>query len=52
MASIPPFFTDAVVAIGYEQQNGQVVWGASGFFYFHTLRGDQGRVYLVTNKHV
>ena len=52
MASIPPFFADAVVAIGYEQQNGQILWGASGFFYFHTLKDDQGRVYLVTNKHV
>lgn len=52
MALIPPFFSDSVVAIGYEGQNNQIIWGASGFFYFHTLNGDQGRVYLVTNKHV
>ena len=52
MASIPSFFTDTVVAIGYEGSNSQITWGASGFFYFHTVKGDQGRVYLVTNKHV
>jgi len=52
MALIPPFFSDTVVAIGYETQKQKIIWGASGFFYFHTLKGDTGRVYLVTNKHV
>jgi hypothetical protein len=52
MALIPPFFSDCVVAIGYEVPGQGTIWGASGFFYFHTLKGDQGRVYLVTNKHV
>lgn len=52
MALIPPFFSNAVVAIGYTGPSGTIAWGASGFFYFHTLQGDQGRVYLVTNKHV
>ncbi len=52
MASIPSFFADAVVAIGFEKKNGEIMWGASGFFYFHTLKGENGRVYLVTNKHV
>lgn len=52
MALIPPFFTDAVVAIGYIQSDQKIIWGASGFFYFHTLKGDSGRVYLITNKHV
>jgi len=51
MALIPPFFSDSVVAIGYIQ-NQKLVWGASGFFYFHTVKGQTGRVYLVTNKHV
>lgn len=52
MALIPPFFSDTVVAIGYENRKQKIIWGASGFFYFHTLKGDVGRVYLVTNKHV
>lgn len=52
MALIPPFFTDAVVAIGYFQTAQKIMWGASGFFYFHTLKGESGRVYLITNKHV
>lgn len=52
MALIPPFFSDAVVAIGYDSPNGGIVYGASGFFYFHTIKGDVGHVYLVTNKHV
>lgn len=52
MALIPPFFTDAVVAIGYSLPNQKIMWGASGFFYFHTIKGESGRVYLITNKHV
>lgn len=52
MALIPPFFTDTVVAIGYNSPNQKIKWGASGFFYFHTIKGQTGRVYLVTNKHV
>lgn len=52
MSLIPTFFADAVVAIGYEQHTGEIAWGASGFFYFHTVKGRKGRVYLVTNKHV
>ena len=32
MAQIPPFYLDAVVAIGV-RTNGVVRWTASGFFY-------------------
>lgn len=53
MALIPPFFIDAVVAIGYEnQKQDNIFWGASGFFYLYPLKKDKGRVYLITNKHV
>jgi len=52
MALIPPFYSNAVVAIGYNNSSKKIAWGASGFFYFHTLNGNNGRVYLVSNKHV
>jgi len=52
MALIPPFFIDSVVAIGYNSPKQKIIWVASGFFYFHTIEGETGRVYLVTNKHV
>lgn len=56
MALLPPEFLDAVVAIGYETNGGERIWGASGFLYGRFLgsRGDekQYQIFLVTNRHV
>jgi len=57
MAQIPPFYLDAVVAIGNRDTQGIVQWVASGFLFGGFLRKvdeetSQYRVWLVTNKHV
>ena len=57
MALIPPFFLDCVVAIGADTGVASPPqWMASGFFYGHLVKEDQGqlvyRTYLVSNKHV
>lgn len=57
MALIPPFFLDAVAAIGFPDKEGQTEWGATGFFFGRFLQEitpdqKQYQVFLVTNKHV
>jgi len=56
MALLPPHFMDAVVAIGTNDGDDDVVWIGSGFLYGHLMgmTGEDGnyRVYLVTNRHV
>ncbi len=57
MALIPPFFLDAVAAIGFPDDKGQTQWGATGFFFGRFLQQTapdqkQYQVFLVTNKHV
>ena len=54
MALIPPFFLDAVVAIGTSDAQGNRAWVASGFLYGRRLPGDPAMysVFLVTNRHV
>ena len=39
MALIPPFFTDAVVALGFADDAGKVRYVASGFFYGEPIPG-------------
>lgn len=58
MALLPPFYLDAVVALGFPNDDG-VRWAATGFLYFRVAGlapndSDQvtGVCYLVTNKHV
>jgi len=56
MALIPPFFSDCVLAIGFDDKEGKRAWAASGFLYGDFLRQDGDtqwhQVYLITNRHV
>lgn len=58
MALIPPFYLDAIVAIGKASENNEVRFGATGFFYGYPTEADfSGEskshiVFLVTNQHV
>lgn len=54
MAIIPPFFMDAVVALGVMLNNGEKRWVATGFLVGRKETGapNQSTVYIVTNKHV
>ena len=58
MALLPPFYLDAVVALGVVNENQQVRYTASGFLYGHRTNDvdENGSalyaVFLVTNRHV
>lgn len=56
MALIPPFFLDAVVAVGFEGNDGKPVYQATGFIYAHFLRQvaeeKTYNLFLATNRHV
>lgn len=54
MAIIPPFFMDAVVALGVELPNKQKYWTGTGFLVGRKEKNDptQSTVYIITNKHV
>lgn len=56
MALIPSFFLDCVVAIGFENENKERHYAATGFLYGKLIKQEgeskQYRIFLVTNKHV
>lgn len=54
MALIPPFFLDAVVAIGAKNEKGEITWIGTGFFIGRPTDENPNKywIYLVTNKHV
>src|SRR5207248_5351510 len=57
MALIPPFFLDAVVAVGFAGDDGKPIYRATGFIYAHFQKQiseneKSYHVYLVTNRHV
>lgn len=54
MAIIPPFFMDAVVALGVELPNHQKHWVGTGFLVVRReqTNPDFSTVYIITNKHV
>jgi S1-C subfamily serine protease len=57
MALIPPFFLDAVVAVGFAGGDGKPIYQATGFIYGHFQKQiDENTksyfTYLVTNRHV
>ena len=54
MALIPPFFLDAVVAIGAQNEKGELIWIGTGFIIGRQIadQPDRYHTYLVTNKHV
>ncbi len=54
MAIIPPFFMDAVVALGIEIPGGKNHWVGTGFLVGRKEQDNpsQSTVYIITNKHV
>lgn len=52
MAIIPQVFINAVVSIGVRNTDRSVRWIATGFFLIRMISEDQGRPFLVTNRHV
>lgn len=54
MAIIPPFFMDAVVALGVEVPENKKHWVGTGFLVGRKEQGNPERstVYIITNKHV
>ncbi len=54
MAIIPPFFMDAVVALGIELPDKNKLWVGTGFLVGRREANnpDQSTVYVITNKHV
>jgi len=57
MALIPPNYLKAVVALGTDgDEQGERLWVASGFHYFHRVADENGEAryqpFLVTNRHV
>ena len=54
MAIIPPFFMDAVVALGVEKPDGKKHWIGTGFLVGRKEADDPSEltVYVITNKHV
>lgn len=54
MATIPPFFRDAVVALGIQIPNGKKHWIGTGFLVGRQETDDSSKftVYIITNKHV
>lgn len=53
MSLIPPFYKDAVVAIGRrELGNPKVKWIATGFLVLREVKSGEGIPFLVSNKHV
>jgi S1-C subfamily serine protease len=51
VALLPPFFLDAVVAVGFRSK-GKPDWAATAFLYGIPFGDRQYRVFLVTNRHV
>jgi S1-C subfamily serine protease len=54
MALIPPIFLDSVIAIGSNDEKGELVWIGTGFLVGRLLEtgNNDYAVFLVTNKHV
>lgn len=54
MAIIPPFFMDAVVALGTDLSSNKKHWVGTGFLVGRKEQGDptKSTVYIITNKHV
>lgn len=52
MAVIPQFYSDAVVAIGLINNQGNKIWVATGFIVTQKNELDEHYAFLVTNKHV
>ena len=54
MALLPPFYLDAVVALGIPDSNGSIQYTATGFLYGHPVgeSGDNYTIFLITNHHV
>lgn len=52
MAIIPQIFINAVVSIGVRNTDNTVKWIATGFFLIRMVSENQGRPFLVTNRHV
>ena len=54
MAIIPPFFLDAVVALGVDTPENKRAWIGTGFLVGRKEKSDpsQSTVYVITNKHV
>ena len=54
MAIIPPFFMDAVVALGIDVPNKGKHWVGTGFLVGRKEENDptKSTVYIITNKHV
>ena len=52
MAIIPQFYSDAVVAIGLIDNQGNKIWVATGFIVTQKNELDELYAFLVTNKHV
>jgi S1-C subfamily serine protease len=57
VARIAPHYLDCVVAIGFHDEDPEIHWAASGFFYGHFERQineeeSYYRVFLVSNRHV
>ncbi|MBQ4267440.1 MAG: trypsin-like peptidase domain-containing protein [Clostridia bacterium] len=52
MAIIPQFYSDAVVAIGLIDNQGNKIWVATGFIVTQKNELDEHYAFLATNKHV
>ena len=54
MAIIPPFFMDAVVALGIKTPEQKMNWIGTGFLVGRKETSDPSRstIYIITNKHV
>lgn len=54
MAIIPPFFMDAVVALGIERPDKKKHWVGTGFLVGRAEKDtpDRSTIYIITNKHV
>ncbi len=54
MALIPPFFKDAVVALGIDNEENKRIWIGTGFLVGRkeTNNPSKSTIYVITNKHV
>lgn len=52
MALIPNFYRDAVVSIGIVNSSGVTKWIGTGFQVIRKINNEEGRPFLVSNKHV
>ena len=52
MSLIPKFYKDAVVSIGLRNADNTISWIGTGFFVLRKIDENQGKPFLVTNKHV